>query len=301
MAGTLSIDRWQASLPNTIPTDNMMRWMSKFDKPCFKGCCFSPLCGCIRCTNCRTSLTSNDRPKVRYQCMECPLILKGHSSRPELCEACFRSETAALHDHALFCKVDERGEHSTIRRHKTVSRKDLLGSDFIPVQTLQDSCPVCCEPFSATNQAVSPPGCKRGHGESKSDPILGIIDTQVDYCANCALMFEQSRDRGTYCDITAYCKCCQHENEMRGWRDEFRDLFSRVDSPNEVLADLLKLHTQPWIRAAVRDEFRERMKQLNQPVDESVLVTEVLVPQNECEDGKVCAIPTKVTTEKPTN
>jgi len=293
-----SIEAWRSSLPDSTPTANMMRWMSKFQTPCTKACCFSPMCGCIRCTNCRTSLTSLDTPKVRYQCMECPIILSGPSSRPELCDICFRSDSVALHDHALFCKVDELGRHTMVRRTRTVTRKQLLESDFLVAESSKEEiCPVCCEEFSADKRPVCPPGCKRGHGESKSDPVLGIVDTGVHYCAECALGFQQSRDRGTYCDITTYCQCCQHEDEMSGWREEFRELFAKGSEPRNTRRDMYALHVQPWIRSVLDEEYRDRMKQLRRSLAEEDLfpLRGVISAEQktDCDDGKACTIPSK--------
>jgi hypothetical protein len=249
------LNKWYEELPKTEVTDNMMRWMSKYNQICSKACCFSPQCACIRCTNCQRSLTSRDMPQVRYVCLQCPIVMEGPSSAPELCHVCFESKTEALHDHSLFCEIDEVGRHTLARRSTIVPRKLLTRNDFLPAKdTEQNECVVCCEAFSLSNPAVSPAGCPRGHGESKNDAKKGIVDSKVHYCADCALEFERSRDRGTYCDIKIFCQCCQHEDEMEHWRQEFKEMFQNSNDTENLMRDLMKLHVQPWIQAIVIEE-----------------------------------------------
>jgi hypothetical protein len=264
-----SLEKWRSSLQDTgPPTKNMMRWMDKFDELCNKACCFSPQCACIRCTGCGQSLTRADIPQTRYQCMECPVIINAPSSRPELCQFCFDAgNTRALHDHYWFCKVDNHGHHSVVKRSFVVERQELTLQHFHPVVDLSlisnKDCMVCCEPFNNNDKLpVSPAGCLRGHGESKTDPIQGIVDTRLFYCGECALAFEQSRDRGTFCDLTMYCECCTFEREMNEWKIEFRELFNRCRKDpikkKKMLDDLLELHIQPWIQLVVKEEFEKK-------------------------------------------
>ena len=85
----------------------------------------------------------------------------------------------------------------------------------------------------------------------------GLVDTKGYFCGSCALAFERSRDRDSYCGLNPssaqsahvnneseskqsrkcsreqyyfpfYCELCIFENEMKQWRSDFNQGFREV-------------------------------------------------------------------------
>ena len=240
------IESWLESLPETPPTSNMLRWMTSYDVPCGRSCCYSPDCASIRCESCYISFTKDDGVHIeRNVCMECKLI---HTESLDkfvfevvgkvFCDTCFSSEHV-LHEHTKFCKIDKCGFHSLNVRSigisplKTLQQTDLPKISRTTFDRLKESgrnyCGgQCCEDFDSYENVdffpVASPGCRFDHGMvDLSNKKLGTTDSQKFCCNSCAFKDVIANNTQLYVDFSQYCKICIHEKEMNEWRYEFKE------------------------------------------------------------------------------
>lgn len=175
-------------------------------------CCFSPDCACIRCSNCRASLTTVP-PKRRFQCMECEVLPPESSfdSRPEYCEHCF-SLPDVLHWHKYFLLVDEKGVHQAVERLCGLAEIHYIQQDDFPLKEglgEDETCGICCIDFSAENPATCNVGCTKGHGEGVADGHRGVVDSGMFYHADCRMSWIRAQKTDTYCaELPLACKVC---------------------------------------------------------------------------------------------
>ena len=278
------LEEWLSSLPEHPPSSNMMLWMSRYSTQCPRACCYSPDCACIRCDNCRSSLTSNGVPAPRNICMECELAFSEDMSdflfqvpSLTLCDNCF-DMGACKHQHTQFCRVNELGEHATRERiHGVSDLRKLSPSDFpaVKVEGEHACCQCCFEKFKEPDViAVAAPGCMHDHGLPIENKNEGVSDSKTYMCRTCSFQYLVSRNEDTYCDIGQYCTVCSHIVERDRWTQEFRKEAENSFSTGSIVelsnrkAQLIQLHPQLWIQSIVIDEFekvrmREEEKQEN--------------------------------------
>lgn len=268
------------------PTENMMRWMKSFDRPCERACCYSVDCASIRCSFCFVSLTSADRPSLsnfRMECVECPLVIAEsfenaaddvYVSQTTMCAACFHS-VSVKHHHTIFCKiVSEGGQHSVCRRSvPAVPLLSLTKSDFHSIALghecllLKNYCSCCYEPFREDRMAVATPGCDANHGIAEHTRNGDIVDSKGYFCIDCAYSWYSSKGSASFCDITSCCVVCKHVQEVKQWKQDFAtdkmviarscdfhesEYFNRI---REHVCHLKSLHKQPWIQKIIDECF----------------------------------------------
>lgn len=269
------------------PTPNMMRWMKYYNEKCSKACCYSPDCGCIRCSSCKISLTKIP-PSLRYQCNQCPIVAPEapYNPKPDLCYSCFMNPLV-LHGHKEWLEITEKGVHSLISRENGYCEIKYLdiSKDFEKCGfSNSDSCFICVENFTNDNPAVKFPGCLKDHGNGIKDLNLGIRDSKEHAHAFCLLKWYETSFRDTYCGKTKYCEVCNFEEELESWEREFKEIklkISQRDLSDIYLQDsydklnivyepikkelgaikadirekLIELHPQKWIQNIINSIF----------------------------------------------
>ncbi|CAL1137382.1 unnamed protein product [Cladocopium goreaui] len=219
-------DDWRKSLPERPVSENMMRWQKFYHDPCGSLCCFSPDCACIRCSNCRASLTTIP-PKRRFQCMECEVLPPESSfdSRPEYCELCF-SLPDVLHWHKHFLLVDESGVHQAVERLAGLAEMHSINTDDFPLKDglgEHETCGICCIEFSADDPATCNVGCTIGHGEGAADGQHGVVDSGMFYHAECRMNWIKAQKTDTYCgQLPLTCKVCFFVADCKAWQSDFQ-------------------------------------------------------------------------------
>ncbi len=191
-----------------------------------------------------------------------------------MCEICFGSGEVK-HQHARFCNIDERGQHSEACR--TVAPSPLLKLtkvDFSPLSladeclTSKNYCNSCYEIFTENCIPVTTPGCDLKHGIAEFDRNSGaIVDSHGYYCSDCSILWHSSRGLN-YCDIVTFCAVCKH---MRERNELIRDFMAEKSSlelecasvgcnddygvrKQQLVENLKSLHKQPWIIQKIIDD-----------------------------------------------
>ena len=256
---------WLDNLPQTNPTENMMRWMCVYDRPCHRACCYSPDCACIRCDSCHMSLTT---PEVqsRYLCVECELCMSEDLNNfcfpvpgLSLCESCFVSDNFK-HDHITFCDVNKIGTHNeTVRDVGIINKIQILLEDLVvcPRCNLEDDalCQGCLCPFDDSDPPVSAPGCTQGHGIAEYNYLNGVIDSRKFMCRECTLQYLKITGQDYYCDIHTFCKVCSHNEMEKRWREEMKEEARNAANLGYRREELLELHRQKWIQKIILEIF----------------------------------------------
>lgn len=227
-----SLSQWQRRYRVRVATENMMRWQRYYSVPCGRVCCFSKLCGCIKCSACKRTLTTLP-PRTRFTCMGCELA-SADDEPLTLCEACFASAKRP-HEHARWAMVDEQGHHVVVERQVGVAEPVILREADLAIVTLAElpadarSCAVLDCDFEDDNPAATLPGCARRHGLPAADKERGWVDSGLA-CRACLLQWLRAAGKDHVypaCDGTLRaCVLCDFEDEVAGWRADFEAGFS---------------------------------------------------------------------------
>lgn len=245
-SSTSELSEFLNKLEKRKVTSNMMIWMKAYDTPCDRICCFSPDCGCIKCSGCLNSLTTFP-PKVRFQCIECDILPPEEifNDRPEVCKDCFDNENI-LHQHKKWLKIDEKGLHSIEIREKGLAvLKTLLHNDLEEIDVEDDSklCTICYDDFSTT-KAVLYPGCNKDkkHGVAIKDKDKGYIDSKNFNHADCLLEWYKISKRDKYIGELNMCDMCKFEKEQMSWNILFKSFFENFKTMK--IEEIVKLSNE---------------------------------------------------------